>query len=89
MISLLSSSGTGPIGFRQPYLVMQYRPERAVGEPSVELVIVVARQIHGNQCDRADALPGMNGRFGIGAHLAAPAEPDSAPGLQGVQYADS
>ena len=77
-----------PVEPRQPDLVVQHRPQRAVGEASVELVVVAPRQVHREHGDRSHCARGMRRRFGLRRYLAAPAEPDAALGTQSVQHSD-
>ena len=43
-----------PVEMRMADLVVQRRPQRAVGEAAIEFVVVAARQIDGVERDRPD-----------------------------------
>ena len=76
-----------PVEVRVADLIVQRRPQRAVGEAAVERVVVAAGQIDRIERDRADRALDMRRRDRIVGDLAAPAEPDAALLLQRIQHA--
>jgi hypothetical protein len=74
-----------PLETAEADLVVQHRPQRAVGEAAVEFVVVLPGQVDGEQGDRPDGAFGL-GLAGFG-DLPAPAEPQAAFLLQRVQHA--
>jgi hypothetical protein len=76
----------GPVEMRMADLIMQRRPQRSVGEAAIELVVVAAHEIDGEQRDRPHRPFGTRRGGGVVGDLTAPAEPDAAVLLQGIEH---